>query len=196
MRDGPGDTRPDIPLFATKEAGKGTGLGLATVDGILKQSKGGRTFSIYLPRVKGNPAEIVTTPLQGAGLYGSKSILTEYDEMVRALTQAIRERYGYTVVATRNVSDALCFVQDNSNQSHMLLTDTIMPAMNGSQLARQVLALRSEIKVFSMSGYTDQVFMTWESGTPFLQKPFTVQTLTKKVREVLSSSSATKSVAA
>ncbi len=116
--------------------------------------------------------------------------------MVRALTQAILERYGYTVVATRNVSDALCFVQDNSNQFRMLLTDIIMPAMNGSQLARQDLALRPKIKVLSMSGHTDQVFMTWESGTPFLQKPFTVQTLTKKVREVLSSSSATKSVAA
>lgn len=195
------------PFFTTKEPGKGTGLGLATVDGIVKQSKGGvtvfselgkgTTFRIYLPRIEGPIDEIRIAPSPEGNLNGSETILlAEDDEMVRALAQAILERYGYTVVATRNVKDAIRFVEDHSKTFHMLLTDTIMPGMNGPELAGQVLAVRPDIKVLYMSGYTDKVLMNWKPGTPFLQKPFTPQALTKKVRETLSASSANKSVEA
>lgn len=195
------------PFFTTKEVGKGTGLGLATVDGIVKQSRGGitvsselktgTTFRIYLPRIEENCDELVSSPLQDDGFHGSETILlSEDDEMVRALAQAVLERSGYTVVATKHVKDALRFVQDDKQTFHLLLTDAIMPGMNGPELASQVLALRPEIKVLYMSGYTDKVFMNWEPGTPFLQKPFTPQTLTKKVRDTLLSSTTSKSAEA
>ena len=108
--------------------------------------------------------------------------------MVRALAQAILERYGYTVLAARNVQDALGFAHEGSHAIHLLLTDTIMPGMNGPELAQQVLVIRPAMKVLYMSGYTDKALTattTWEPGTAFLQKPFTPQTLAGKVRELL-----------
>jgi len=198
------DTQARIfePFFTTKGLGSGTGLGLATVDGIVKQSGGnvcvyselgkGTTFKIYFPRVE-QTAEL---PDPGAAavelLRGSETVLlVEDDEMVRALAQAILERYGYHVLAARNVNDALHFAQEGSEQIRLLLTDTIMPGMNGPDLARRVQSIRPEIKVLFMSGYTDKVISctaALDSGTAFLQKPFTPQTLTRKVHEVLNSS--------
>jgi CheY-like chemotaxis protein len=195
------DTQARIfePFFTTKGPGSGTGLGLATVDGIVKQSGGnvwvyselgnGTTFKIYFPRVE-QTAEL---PETGAApvelLRGSETVLlVEDDEMVRALAQAILERYGYHVLAARNVHDALRFAQEGPEQIRLLLTDTIMPGMNGPELAKQVQSIRPEIKVLFMSGYTDKVISctaALESGTAFLQKPFTPQTLTRKVHEVL-----------
>jgi CheY-like chemotaxis protein len=198
------DTQARIfePFFTTKGPGKGTGLGLATVDGIVKQTGGslwvysevgkGTTLKIYLPRVEQAPE----LPESGAApaelLRGSETVLlAEDDEMVRALAQAILERYGYHVLAARNVHDALRFAQEGSAQISLLLTDTIMPGMNGPELAKQVQSIRPEIKVLYMSGYTDKVISctaSFEPGTAFLQKPFTPQTLTRKVHEVLNSS--------
>jgi DNA-binding NtrC family response regulator len=112
----------------------------------------------------------------------------EDEEMVRGLAQAILALNGYTVLAAKNVTDALRFAQDGPQPIHLLLTDTIMPGMNGPELAQQVLAMRPAIKVLLMSGYTDKVLMstaTWATGTTFLQKPFTPQTLGDKVREIL-----------
>ena len=195
------DTQARIfePFFTTKGPGSGTGLGLATVDGIVKQSGGnvwvyselgkGTTLKIYLPRVE----QTSELPEPGAApaelLRGSETVLlVEDEEMVRALTQAILERNGYHVLAARNVHDALRFAQEGPEQIHLLLTDTIMPGMNGPELAKQVQSIRPEIKVLFMSGYTDKVISctaALEPGIAFLQKPFTPQTLTQKVREVL-----------
>ena len=195
------DTQAHIfePFFTTKGLGKGTGLGLATVYGIVKQSGGsigvssalgqGTTFKIYLPRIEGvaDRLEPISTP--NVPLRGSETILlVEDEEMVRGLAQAILALNGYTVLAAKSVTDALRFAQEELQPIHLLLTDTIMPGMNGPELAQQILAMRPAIKVLLMSGYTDKVLMstaTWATGTTFLQKPFTPQTLGDKVREIL-----------
>jgi len=192
-------TRMFEPFFTTKGPGKGTGLGLATVYGIVKQSGGnivvasdlgkGTTFNIYLPRIEGAAERLEPLSIPHAAFRGSETILlVEDEEMVRALAQAILERNGYTVLAAKNGKDALRVAQEGPKAIHLLLTDTIMPGMNGPELAQQVLTIRPAIKVLYMSGYTDKAFTstaTWEPGSAFLQKPFTPQTLGDKVREIL-----------
>jgi two-component system, cell cycle sensor histidine kinase and response regulator CckA len=195
------DTQAHIfePFFTTKGLGKGTGLGLATVYGIVKQSGGsigvssalgqGTTFKIYLPRIEGVAERLEPISTPNVPLRGSETILlVEDEEMVRGLAQAILALNGYTVLAAKSVTDALRFAQEELQPIHLLLTDTIMPGMNGPELAQQVLAMRPAMKVLFMSGYTDKVLSSttaWEPGTAFLQKPFTPQTLGDKVREIL-----------
>ena len=195
------DTQARIfePFFTTKGPGKGTGLGLATVEGIVKQSGGnicvyselgkGTTLKIYLPRIEKTSALPEPGSAQAETLCGSETILlVEDEEMVRALAQAILERCGYHVLAARNVHDALRFAEEDPGQIHLLLTDTIMPVMNGPEFAKRFLSFRPETKVLFMSGYTDKVIGyagALEPGTAFLQKPFTPQILAHKVREVL-----------
>jgi signal transduction histidine kinase len=192
-------TRIFEPFFTTKEPGKGTGLGLATVYGIVKQSGGniwvysepgkGTSFKIYLPLVEENAELPKPDSAPDEALCGPETILlVEDEEMVRALAQAILERYGYTVLVAKHVNDALRIAQEGPKAIHLLLTDTIMPGMNGPELAAHVLAIRPEMKVLYMSGYTDKVFTStaaWKPGTAFLQKPFTPKTLGHKVREIL-----------
>jgi len=195
------DTQAHIfePFFTTKGLGKGTGLGLSTVYGIVKQSGGsigvssalgqGTTFKIYLPRIEGVAERLEPISTPNVPLRGSETILlVEDEEMVRGLAQAILALNGYTVLAAKSVTDALRFAQEELQPIHLLLTDTIMPGMNGPELAQQVLAMRPAMKVLFMSGYTDKVLSSitaWEPGTAFLQKPFTPQTLGDKVREIL-----------
>jgi two-component system cell cycle sensor histidine kinase/response regulator CckA len=206
------DTQAKIfePFFTTKGPGQGTGLGLATVYGIVKQSGGsiwvysevakGTVFKIYLPRVEEGIVPHAVASLPPDDLQGSETVLlVEDDEMVRALTQAILERYGYTVLAPKTVRDALHFAQNDPRVVHLLLTDTIMPVMNGPELAQQILLLRPKIKVICMSGYTDKAFPNGgspEPGHSFIQKPFTPTTLARKIRDVLGQTSSKNSRAA
>jgi len=194
-------TRIFEPFFTTKEPGKGTGLGLATVYGIVTQSGGhiwiqselgkGSTFKIYFPRVEEKSELTESRPVRTEALRGSETVLlVEDDEMVLVLAQTILERYGYTVLAAQNVQDALRFAQEGQGPIHLLLADTIMPDMNGPELAKRILSIRPQMKVLHMSGYTDKVIVktaALDSGFAFLQKPLTLETLTRKVREVLNS---------
>jgi CheY-like chemotaxis protein len=144
---------------------------------------------IYFPRVE-QTSELPESGAAPAELFrGSETVLLVEDEgMVLTLAQAILERCGYHVIAAGNGQDALRFAQESQEPIHLLLTDTIMPVMNGPELAKQVRSIRPETKVLFMSGYTDRVIAytaALEPGTAFLQKPFTPQTLTQKVHEVL-----------
>jgi CheY-like chemotaxis protein len=187
------------PFFTTKEQGKGTGLGLATVYGIVKQSGGfvwvysepghGTTFKIYLPRVTEatTPAKVGQQPAGPVG--GSETILlVEDDEMVRVLAHRMLTARGHTVLVASRGDEALRLMEERSDAIDLLVTDVVMPGMNGRELATRVLALRPGIKVLYLSGYTDDAIVRHgmlEPGVAFLQKPFTPDTLLRKVREVL-----------
>ena len=187
------------PFFTTKEPGKGTGLGLATVYGIAKQSGGsvwvyselgrGTTFKIYFPRVE-EVAEKRSVLAPGErSVRGSETVLLVEDEpSVRKLSQMVLEKHGYTVVEAANAEEALGLAQTREGPIHLILTDVVMPKMGGADLATRVLALRPEIRVLYMSGYTDDAIVRQgliTEGRHFLQKPFTPAVLAKRVRDVL-----------
>ena len=186
------------PFFTTKEKGRGTGLGLATVYGIVKQSNGhiwvysepghGTSFKVYLPRVGDAVAPSVAAgPLSGQG--GTETILLAEDASgVRAVAQEILSRLGYTVLAASDGRTALQLSANRVGAIHLLVTDVIMPEMSGRQLADRLQQQRPELKVLFVSGYTDDAIVRHgmlEPGIAFLQKPFTPQTLARRVREVL-----------
>jgi PAS domain S-box-containing protein len=187
------------PFFTTKGPGKGTGLGLATVYGIVKQSDGyiwaysevgkGTTFKVYLPLVEeGAEAEPVMVPVP-ARLAGSETVLlVEDEESVRVLSRVILESYGYTVLEAASGNDGLDVARRYSLPIHLLLTDVVMPEMGGPDLASRLEALRPGVRVLYMSGYTDDAVFRHgllEKGRVFLQKPFTPGALVGKVREAL-----------
>ncbi len=188
------------PFFTTKEKGKGTGLGLATVYGIVKQSGGyiwvysepghGTAFKIYFPRVE-SPAERLSRKEAQRTLRGTETILLVEDELpVRRLARAILESHGYAVLEADGAERALELVQHHSGALDLLLTDVVMPKMGGSDLAMLVHGLRPEVKVLYMSGYTDDAIVRQglvAEGSRFLQKPFTPDALAAKVRDVLDS---------
>ena len=185
------------PFFTTKEVGKGTGLGLATVHGIVKQSGGhvavysepghGTTFKVYLPRVDEPPVaeEAVIAPAPG----GSETILlVEDDEGLRSLARDVLAVKGYQVIEASSAEDAIEIVVVRRQRIDLLLTDVVMPRMNGPQLADRLRESRPDIRVLFMSGYTDGIIGhqgALEPGTHFLHKPFTPDGLNQKVREVL-----------
>ena len=183
------------PFFTTKEPGKGTGLGLSTVLGILKQSGGGMTvysepglgttFKLYLPRVDEAPdraEEQETALVPGRG----RVLLVEDEAAVRATTRAFLELAGYEVLDAATPDEAIALVANRPVE--MLITDVVMPQMNGHELARTLLAERPGLRVLYMSGYTAGLVTergAIESDNAFLQKPFTGHGLTYKVKELL-----------
>src|SRR5579862_1126337 len=186
------------PFFTTKEKGKGTGLGLSTVYGIVKQSGGyvfvqsevgrGATFQIYLPQVDG-AAEKKPAPAPDAALGGSETILlVEDEESVRLLVRDTLSAKGYKVLEADSGEAGLATAERHDGKIDLVITDVVMPGMGGREMVKHMTDTRPETKVLYLSGYTEDAILsegTIESGTAFLQKPFTLQNLSRKVREVL-----------
>jgi PAS domain S-box-containing protein len=188
------------PFFTTKEKGKGTGLGLSTVFGIIQQSGGniwvysepglGTTFKIYLPRIEEDTESLKPSAVSTKSLQGSETILlVEDEEIVRKLACTILQKNGYKVLEAPNGEEALRIVQgQNGNPIHLLVTDVVMPGMSGRQLADHLERLRPEMKILYISGYTDNAIVhhgILDEGMNYIQKPFTIEGLARKVREVL-----------
>jgi two-component system, cell cycle sensor histidine kinase and response regulator CckA len=193
-------TRIFEPFFTTKEQGKGTGLGLATVYGVVKQSGGciwvesepgkGARFEVYLPIV--HEAEEQTRPagIANARTHRSETVLIVEDEAeVRELAALFMKSAGYTVLTARDGVDALASVQSSKKQIDVVVTDVVMPNMRGPDLAKRLKSLRPDIKIIYMSGYLDYNGGSGEflEDGFFLQKPFTRDTLSSKVMEALES---------
>ena len=189
------------PFFTTKEPGQGTGLGLAMVYGVVKQSGGsiwvysqvgiGTTFKIYLPQTQ-DALEIPLPKKAPAALEkGSETILlVEDDPAVRELVHAMLASQGYTLLAVEHPQEVQALCKKHSGSIHLLLTDLILPGASGREIAKQVALLRPEVKILYMSGYTDDVLIRdhgLDESVAFLQKPFSKASLTAKVREVLDS---------
>jgi signal transduction histidine kinase/ActR/RegA family two-component response regulator len=186
------------PFFTTKDVGKGTGLGLATVFGIVKQNHGfvsvysepdqGTSLKVLLPRTEGAAAQLPeadSTKLQR----GAESVLlVEDEEQILNLSRRFLQQQGYTVLATRSAVEALRLVREHAGQIHLLITDVVMPNMNGKELRDQLRPLQPELKCLFMSGYTANVIAqhgVLDEGVLFLEKPFTNRALALKVREAL-----------
>jgi two-component system, cell cycle sensor histidine kinase and response regulator CckA len=196
------------PFFTTKGSDKGTGLGLAMVYGMVKQSGGyidvyteldhGSTFKIYLPHHREGTALRKSEQGCRAAPRGTETILlTEDEEGVRTLTRQILERCGYTVLEACQGQDALAICKTHSERIHLLITDVVMPNMSGPQLAERILLDRPGMKVLYLSGYTDDAVVrhgVLKGQAPFLQKPFSADTLSQKVRETLDSRSSISGV--
>ncbi|HYK12155.1 MAG TPA: response regulator [Gemmatimonadales bacterium] len=188
------------PFFTTKETGKGTGLGLATVYGIVKQSGGfiwvysepgrGTSFKIYFPRIADGPvAEGLEAPAPTPTPRGTETVLVVEDvSAVRGVAREMLERSGYRVIEAANGDQALRVAAKHSGPIDLLLTDVVMPGISGRVLAQQLAELRPQMRVLYMSGYTDDAVVNHgmlEPGIHYLQKPFTRDGLARKVHEVL-----------
>lgn len=187
------------PFFTTKEQGKGTGLGLATVYGIVKQSGGhievhsqirrGTTVQVFLPAVDKPILARTEVPVMGRPAGGSEDILVVEDEpALRTLVCSLLKREGYSVHSAANAEEALALCKSAKGAIRLLLSDVILTQSSGRELAQQILAIQPGIKIMFMSGYNDDIILQHriqEMGVPFLQKPFTRDALARKVREVL-----------
>ncbi len=196
------ETKSNIfePFFTTKEVGMGTGLGLATVYGIVKQSGGfirvysepnqGAAFRIYFPRIDETVAEYPYGAQASVSLNGSETILiVEDEEVVRNLIEMNLKSFGYTVLKAKNAQAALSLCREKKDMHiHLLITDVVMPGMNGRNLAEKIKKIRPKIRVLFISGHTEDAIVhhgVLDDGIPFLQKPFKLMDLVQKVRKLL-----------
>jgi two-component system cell cycle sensor histidine kinase/response regulator CckA len=187
------------PFFTTKEVGKGTGLGLATVYGIVQQSNGsiavstavgkGATFTIHLPRVDQSADAAPTDEQPATTLQGTETVLlVEDDSPLRTLAQTILRSNGYRVLTAANRDEALAFCRSFGGEIHLMVTDVVMPGMRGSEFSGVLADIRPQMRTLYMSGYTDDTITrrgVLIEGVSFLQKPFTAQNLLRKVKQVL-----------
>ncbi len=195
------DTQTHIfePFYTTKGSGRGTGLGLSTVYGIVKQSGGyiwvysepgkGTSFKVYLPRVEESIVAASVKIEESVNRWGTETILlVEDDAAVRELARMILAAQGYSVLVAESATHAEQLAANGSREIHLLLTDVVMPGVSGRDLARRITSNHARTQVLFMSGYTDNVIAhggVLETGVAFLQKPFTPRALAIKVREVL-----------
>jgi two-component system cell cycle sensor histidine kinase/response regulator CckA len=189
------------PFFTTKGSDRGTGLGLATAYGIIKQSGGdiqvaselgaGATFTVYLPCLAGDAAVVVLpTRTPARGLETETLLLVEDESSVRRLTRRLLESRGYHVIEAGDGRQALKVARAHDGPIHILLTDVVMPHLGGRELARQIGAVRPEIEVVYMSGYPDESLLQETGGGQalFILKPFTAEALTARLREAVANS--------
>jgi CheY-like chemotaxis protein len=197
------DTAAQIfdPFFTTKPEGVGTGLGLSTVYGIIKQSGGdigvhstpgsGTTFRIYLPQAHATLDRYDTPPLELKPPRGSETILlVEDEELVRNLEREVLEECGYTVLEATSAKHALQLAANHRGVIELLLTDVVMPELSGRELAEQLLAQRPEMRILYASGYFDDAIAphgVLDPGIALLSKPLTPTSLARKVRDTLDS---------
>jgi CheY-like chemotaxis protein len=193
------------PFFTTKDVGKGTGLGLATVYGIVMQSEGhltvesavgqGTTFHIYFPRMRAIEPALPSQVREMETPGGTERILlVEDDAGVRGLARLVLRRRGYTVLEARDGMEALAIASDYPGSIDLLITDVVLPGMNGRELAASLVSGQPGLKVLYMSGYTDDEVLRLgilEKDVPFLQKPLTPGSLARKVRDVLGAKAVT-----
>jgi CheY-like chemotaxis protein len=186
------------PFFTTKEVGEGSGLGLSTVNGLVKQHRGfvhvysevdkGTTFKIYLPLAE-RRAETVGSKLKGPVRVGNETILlAEDDPMVRDLTCTLLERSGYTILAAADGNEALAIFEENADRIDMLLLDVIMPGLGGRAVFDAIRQVRPDIPALFASGYSMNAIHTdfvLDEGLTLIQKPAERDELLRKVREVL-----------
>ncbi len=187
------------PFFTTKEEGKGTGLGLSTVYGIVSQSKGyihvysepekGTCFKLYFPQVEDEIERAAKSNHKSADIHGVETVLVvEDEETLRDVTRIVLKQYGYTVLEAAHGEEAYQQFLAHRDQIDLIVTDVIMPGMNGRQLIEQVREIRAELKVLFMSGYTDDAFIKHEilkKEVAFIHKPFSPTQLLQKIRDLL-----------
>ena len=190
------------PFYTTKEENKGTGLGLSTVYGIVKQNSGfinvkskegiGTTFEIYFPQITGESKDSQEPDTQDFNDIGGNEriLLVEDDEPVRTLIKKILTKYGYAVTTMNNGNDALRAIQDDQLQFDLLLTDIVMPGMNGIELAKRVLEVDKDKKILFMSGHNDEIINArglLDEGVNFTFKPFQPKEIAAMIRKTIDS---------
>jgi CheY-like chemotaxis protein len=188
------------PFFTTKEPGKGTGLGLSTVYAIVRQSRGwidvfsrpgaGTSFKLYFPQIEWTPTETQCTVTNAVGLHGTETILVVEDQdAVRRVTKSILKVHGYQILEAANGEEATDIAHRHSGEIHLLLTDVVLPGINGKDLSERLKAMRPSLKVLFTSGFTADVIGhrgVLDRGVAYIPKPFTPNGLASMVRKLLS----------